>query len=60
MIDKRGQVKVMDFGRKGLHRETVMVTQPSMVVGTVAYMSPEQGQGRGLDGRIFTRVFTSC
>ncbi len=52
MIDKRGQVKVMDFGlAKAFTEQTVMVTQPGMVVGTVAYMSPEQGRGEDLDGR---------
>lgn len=52
MFDKRDQVKVMDFGlAKAFSEQTVMVTQPGMVVGTVAYMSPEQGRGEDLDGR---------
>jgi WD40 repeat protein len=55
-----GRVKVLDFGlAKLLHREDtatdastpVSSTTPGRVVGTVAYMSPEQARGQRLDAR---------
>ncbi|MBI4230338.1 MAG: serine/threonine protein kinase [Planctomycetes bacterium] len=52
VIDRHGTVKVMDFGlAKALSEETVQVTVPGMVMGTVNYMSPEQGRGETLDTR---------
>ena len=54
-----GRLKILDFGlakrvpRSALaHDESVeAVTQPGLVLGTVAYMSPEQVNGRPLDAR---------
>lgn len=52
MLTEHDEVKLMDFG---LVKETDLIedslTQTGMFVGTVAYMSPEQGLGRSLDHR---------
>ncbi len=52
MRTETGQVKLMDFGlikEKDILQETL--TQTGTFVGTVAYMSPEQGMGKSLDHR---------
>lgn len=64
-VSARGQAKVLDFGlAKSLPAEPlemsaadtkrdldILVTSPGVVVGTVAYMSPEQTRGLELDRR---------
>jgi len=49
MRTSEGQVKVMDFGIAKLPSSTL--TQDHSVLGTPAYMSPEQIHGEDLDGR---------
>ncbi len=45
MLDRDGHVKVMDFGIARL-LDADTLTQDGDVIGTVAYMSPEQAAGR--------------
>src|SRR5271165_993497 len=62
MVDDNGLVKVLDFGLARLVRPELSVdnevatiavsaTTPGMIVGTLAYMSPEQAEGKPIDAR---------
>jgi serine/threonine protein kinase len=52
MLTSRGEVKVMDFGiaRAAAGNESTM-TQTQAVIGTAAYLSPEQARGEHVDAR---------
>jgi serine/threonine-protein kinase len=52
MLTSQGEVKVMDFGiaRAAAGSESTM-TQTEAVVGTAAYLSPEQARGEHVDPR---------
>jgi serine/threonine protein kinase/tetratricopeptide (TPR) repeat protein len=60
---KRGLVKVLDFGLAKMEIPTsveatlqtqpdILVTAPGMVLGTIAYMAPEQLRGDAVDQRV--------
>lgn len=51
MIARDGTLKIVDFGLAKIFFDEGHKTQTGMVMGTPQYMSPEQGQGRGLDHR---------
>jgi len=68
MVSGDGRVKVLDFGLAKLREEPVtdsshteaptkvLKTEEGVVMGTVAYMSPEQAEGKDVDPR--TDVFS--
>src|ERR1017187_1802452 len=58
LITKERRVKILDFGLAKQQvaadadaTRAITITDPGTVVGTVAYMSPEQARGRELDYR---------
>ena len=61
LVAPDGQVKVLDFGLarideanasdSGMSVHTVAATRAGVILGTAAYMSPEQARGRPLDRR---------
>ena len=62
LLSRDGRVKILDFGLAAKQAaaaattpdeatRTIAVTNPGTVLGTVAYMSPEQARGQPLDAR---------
>ncbi|HWH27528.1 MAG TPA: Stk1 family PASTA domain-containing Ser/Thr kinase, partial [Mycobacteriales bacterium] len=52
MLTPAGEVKVMDFGIARAAADTsVTMTQTAAVIGTAAYLSPEQARGEHVDAR---------
>ena len=51
MLTPSGQVKVMDFGIARAATDTSGATQTAAVIGTAAYLSPEQARGDHVDAR---------
>lgn len=50
IISNNGNVKIMDFGL-AWGRGSTSITRTGQIMGTVAYVSPEQAKGRKIDSR---------
>jgi serine/threonine protein kinase len=49
---ERGRVKILDFGlARALAGDGTQLTQSGIIMGTPAFMAPEQASGKSVDGR---------
>jgi formylglycine-generating enzyme required for sulfatase activity/tRNA A-37 threonylcarbamoyl transferase component Bud32 len=51
LLDESGNCLLSDFGLARMAEASVKLTASGSVLGTPAYMSPEQGAGKAIDGR---------
>jgi serine/threonine protein kinase len=66
IVNEQGEVKILDFGlaklneaeepdvfavTQSVHLDAVLKTEAGTIIGTVAYMSPEQADGHSVDAR---------
>jgi serine/threonine protein kinase len=51
LLDERGNCLLTDFGLAKIMQAAPGLSASGGIIGTPTYMSPEQGQGRTLDGR---------
>jgi hypothetical protein len=51
LVDESGNCLLTDFGLARMVEDSVNLTATGTILGTPAYMSPEQGSGRSIDAR---------
>jgi len=51
LLDEEGRVRIADFGVARALAETALTEPAGAMIGTARYTSPEQAQGRSVDGR---------